>query len=81
MKYWFLTTAYAADQNNETGHYVKEHARIYAEKGHELLIIHHGEAIVDQETSNSKNIKLHAVSLNGKASTQFMGHDAALSFE
>lgn len=81
MNYWIATTEFISDSTDGISTYVKHHAGIFAAKGHKVLIIQgsvNGEA---QTTGVSTNINLHRFSLQGRKSGEFLGHDAALSFE
>ncbi|OQP47184.1 hypothetical protein A4H97_06660 [Niastella yeongjuensis] len=81
MKYWILTTEFTQEISEGIGAYVNNHAQIFAEKGHEVLIIKGGAGNVDQVTTVSKNITLHNFSLNGRKSNHILGYNGALSYE
>lgn len=81
MKYWILTTEFTQDISEGIGAYVNNHAQIFAEKGHEVLIIKGGAENVDRVTNISKNITLHTFSLNGRKSNHALGYNGALSYE
>lgn len=81
MKYWILTTEFTQGKNEEIGTYVNNHVQIFADKGHDILVIQGG---IDQEQNTSKisaNVTLHSFSLNNRKVSSFLGADAALSFE
>jgi glycosyltransferase involved in cell wall biosynthesis len=81
MKYWILTTEFTQGKNEEIGAYVNNHVQIFADKGHEILVIQGG---FDQEQNTSRiaaNVTLHSFSLNNRTASSFLGADAALSFE
>lgn len=81
MKYWILTTEFTQGKNEEIGTYVNNHVQIFADKGHDILIIQ-GSYDHEQNTSRiSANVTLHSFSLNNRKVSNFLGADAALSFE
>lgn len=80
MKYWILTTEFTQYKNEDIGTYVNKHVQIFADKGHDILVIEGGSDKEQKTASISANVTLHSFSLKTSNITSVLGTDAALSF-
>jgi glycosyltransferase involved in cell wall biosynthesis len=81
VKYWLLTTEYPPFFGGGIGTYCAVTARMFAEKGHSVIVFINDAAVSDIQESEKNGIRIIRFNTSRTKSSSFLGHVTNISYE